>query len=203
MPEQVASRRKTTKRKSPREQTEAEYIGALYKDIYRVVRKIPRGKVATYGQVAELAGRPGAARLAGTAMRACPQELGLPWQRVIGKRGPNSGRVSILDPVGAAIQRAILEKEGVRFSASDTISLTDHGWLPTDGKPQRRKRTSASTSKRTSTSTSTSTSKRTSTSTRKRTSKRTSTSTRTSTGKRKSASTSTSKRKSASPKRRR
>jgi len=126
----VASTRKNKNRRPARPTSEAAYIRELYGDIYRVVRKIPRGKVATYGQIAELAGRPGAARVVGAAMRACPTYLGLPWQRVVGKRGPNTAKVSIHDPVGAAVQRSILESEGVRFTASDGIPLSNYGWLP-------------------------------------------------------------------------
>jgi methylated-DNA-protein-cysteine methyltransferase-like protein len=95
-----------------------------------VVRRIPRGKVLTYGQVAELAGMPGAARVAGAAMRATTKEMGLPWQRVVGKRSRGMARISILDPVGAGIQRALLEEEGVTFTRAGNISLAQHGWLP-------------------------------------------------------------------------
>ncbi len=112
------------------ESSEAEHIANLYADIYAVVRRIPRGRVLTYGQLAELAGKPGAARLAGAAMRAVPQELGLPWQRVIGKKGKGTGKVSIHDPVGGAIQRQMLEEEGVVFNGSGGIRLADFGWLP-------------------------------------------------------------------------
>ena len=110
---------------------EAEHIARLYGDIYSVVRRIPRGRVLTYGQVAELAGRPGAARLAGAAMRVIPEQLGLPWQRVIGKKGKGLGKVSIHDPVGGAIQRQMLEAEGVVFSESGSVRLADFGWIPT------------------------------------------------------------------------
>lgn len=107
----------------------AAHVGRLYGHIYAVVRQIPRGRVATYGQVAELAGMPGAARLVGTAMRASVPELGLPWHRVVGKRSATSARVSIHDPVGAGIQRAMLEEEGVELSPAGSISLGRFGWL--------------------------------------------------------------------------
>ena len=112
------------------ESSQAEHIARLYADIYAVVRRIPRGRVLTYGQLAELAGRPGAARLAGAAMRAVPEQLGLPWQRVIGKKSKGMGKVSILDPIGGAIQRQILEDEGVVFSESGGVKLADFGWIP-------------------------------------------------------------------------
>ena len=106
----------------------------LYQAIYKVVRRIPRGRVATYGQVAELAGIPGGARVAGAAMRASD---GLPWQRVIGKRGPRRGGIQIHDPVGAAVQRQLLEAEGVEVTDAGVIDLTRFGWLP-GARPRRR-----------------------------------------------------------------
>jgi methylated-DNA-protein-cysteine methyltransferase related protein len=113
-------------------------VTALYRRIYRVIRRIPRGKVATYGQVAELAGIPGGARVAAAALRVSTPAMGLPWQRVVGKRSPRSARISILDPVGAAIQRGLLEQEGVRLSEAGAISLADFGWLPTQRSGKKR-----------------------------------------------------------------
>jgi methylated-DNA-protein-cysteine methyltransferase-like protein len=127
--------------------TEAKHLEALYGHIYAVVRTIARGRVATYGQVAELAGIPGGARVAGAAMRFA-SDLGLPWQRVVGKRSATTAQVNIHDPVGAGIQRALLEAEGVEFSASGGISLARFGWLPLQQQPatahpQRRTRSSS------------------------------------------------------------
>jgi len=104
----------------------------LYREIYAVVRKIPRGSVATYGQVAELAGFPGGARVVGTAMKLLSGGTSkpVPWQRVVGKKSKASARVSILDPVGGARQRQLLEREGVEFSEAGSISLRRFGWLP-------------------------------------------------------------------------
>jgi methylated-DNA-protein-cysteine methyltransferase-like protein len=115
-------------RRSP---TDAEHIAALYADIYDLVRRIPRGRVATYGQVAELAGRPGAARVVGAAMRLSAGQ-GVPWQRVIGRQGKRLGKISILDPVGGATQRALLESEGVELTERGSIRLDRYGWLPVD-----------------------------------------------------------------------
>lgn len=111
---------------------EREHIAALYREIYRVVRRIPVAKVLTYGQVAELAGRPGAARAAGAALRASAAESGIPWQRVVGAAGRGRARISIRDPIGAAVQRKLLEEEGVVLSEAGVISLAAHGWLPVD-----------------------------------------------------------------------
>ena len=89
--------------------SDAEFLGRRYARIYEVVRRIPRGRVLTYGAVAELAGMPRAAR-------------------VVGKRRPGWAHISIHDPLGASIQRSLLEAEGVCFSDSGGISLADYGW---------------------------------------------------------------------------
>lgn len=102
----------------------------LYRAIYTVARRIPRGRVATYGQVAELAGFPGGARVAGAAMKASTPADRVPWQRVIGKRGRLHGQIAIHDPVGAAMQRQLLEREGVEVSERGAIALDRFGWLP-------------------------------------------------------------------------
>jgi methylated-DNA-protein-cysteine methyltransferase-like protein len=96
--------------------------------IYAVVRAIPRGKVATYGQVAQLAGIPAGHRVVARAMRTCPSKL--PWQRVIGKKDARRGQINVLDPEHAALQRKLLEKEGVVFDANGFIALGKSGWLP-------------------------------------------------------------------------
>jgi methylated-DNA-protein-cysteine methyltransferase-like protein len=110
--------------------TMAEHVIKLYREIHAVVRRIPRGHVATYGQVAELAGLPGGARVAGAAMKTCKPGDRLPWQRVIGKAGRNRGRIAIHDPVGAAVQRQLLSDEGVAINDHGLIALDRYGWLP-------------------------------------------------------------------------
>jgi methylated-DNA-protein-cysteine methyltransferase-like protein len=97
-------------------------------DIYAVVRAIPRGKVATYGQVAELAGIQSGHRIAARAMRSCPERL--PWQRVIGKKDARRGQLNIADPDHARLQRMLLESEGVSFDANGCITLSQFGWQP-------------------------------------------------------------------------
>lgn len=99
-----------------------------HRRIYAVVRKIPKGKVATYGQLAELAGIPRGHRIAAKAMLTCPDNL--PWQRVIGKKDARRGQINIHDPEHARLQRTLLEREGVAFDASGFISLRASGWLP-------------------------------------------------------------------------
>ena len=110
----------------------AEHVDRLYREIHAVVQRIPVGRVATYGQIAELAGLPGGARVAGAAMKRCDPADRVPWQRVIGKAGKNRGRIAIHDPVGAAVQRQLLGDEGVEINDSGLIALDRFGWLPGD-----------------------------------------------------------------------
>lgn len=118
--------------------SDTAHVRRLYRAIYAVVRRIPRGRVATYGQVAELAGLPGGARVAGAAMKTSTPADRLPWQRVVGKAGPRRGRIAIFDPVGAAIQRQRLEAEGVDVGDSGLIALDVFGWLPAAAPTARR-----------------------------------------------------------------
>jgi methylated-DNA-protein-cysteine methyltransferase-like protein len=120
-----------------------EHVAKLYRAIYAVVRRIPTGRVATYGQVAELAGIPGGARVAGAAMKTCKPADRLPWQRVIGKAGKNRGRIAIHDPVGAAVQRQLLDDEGVAVGDSGLIALDRYGWLPPSGERRPRRKAQA------------------------------------------------------------
>jgi methylated-DNA-protein-cysteine methyltransferase related protein len=96
--------------------------------IYAVVRKIPRGKVATYGQLALLAGIPAGHRIAAKAMQTCPAKL--PWQRVLGKKDARRAQINIQDPDQARLQRRLLEAEGVVFDERGFVSLREAGWLP-------------------------------------------------------------------------
>lgn len=97
-------------------------------DVFEIVRAIPRGKVATYGQIADLAGIPSGHRFVARAMRECP--AGHPWHRVLGKHDARRARIAILEPSHWALQRKRLEREGVRFDERDLVSLADHGWRP-------------------------------------------------------------------------
>jgi methylated-DNA-protein-cysteine methyltransferase-like protein len=100
--------------------------------IHAVVRRIPRGRVATYGQVAELVGLPGGARQVGYALHALGAGTEVPWQRVINARG----RVSPRSVPGCdAVQRGLLEREGVVFQADGRIDLERYRWRP--GRRQR------------------------------------------------------------------
>jgi methylated-DNA-protein-cysteine methyltransferase related protein len=96
---------------------------------YRIVRRIPRGRVATYGAVALAAGKPRAARQVGFALAALRGSVhDVPWQRVLGARPRGHAAISLLDPVGAAVQRRLLEEEGVAFDERGRIDLARYGW---------------------------------------------------------------------------
>src|SRR5262245_3235042 len=98
----------------------------FFKEVYAVVRTIPRGKVLTYGQIATLLGSPYMARQVGWAMHGCPK--GLPWQRVVGAGGKiliNSQSVG----EGSLLQRKLLQMEGVRFKGQ-RIDMDAHQFFP-------------------------------------------------------------------------
>lgn len=99
-----------------------------YARIYAVVRRIPRGRVATYGQVAALAGVPGRPRLAGYALYSSRAYHGLPWHRVLGAGGCLT--LGKLDPEGALTQRLRLEAEGVRFTPRGRVDMRLCQWRP-------------------------------------------------------------------------
>jgi methylated-DNA-protein-cysteine methyltransferase-like protein len=90
------------------------------------VRRVPRGKVVTYGQVAAILGQPRAARAVGTALASLdgPLLAVVPWQRVISA----SGRCSHRDGFAASVQRDLLEREGVRFDRHGRVDLRRTRW---------------------------------------------------------------------------
>jgi methylated-DNA-protein-cysteine methyltransferase-like protein len=98
---------------------------ATYRRIYAVVRRIPRGRVASYGQVARLAGLPGRARQVGYAMHALPAGTRVPWHRVVNAQGAVSRRRV---PGAELTQRLLLLREGVRFGPRGRIPLDRYGW---------------------------------------------------------------------------
>ena len=94
---------------------------------YRVVRRVPRGRVVTYGQVARAAGLPRHARQVGYALAALREEDAVPWQRVVNARGEVSQRKG---PDRDRLQRVLLESEGVVFDARGRIDLARFRWEP-------------------------------------------------------------------------
>ncbi len=100
-----------------------------YARIWRTVSRVPRGRVATYGQIAELAGLGGHARQVGYALHALPHGTRVPWQRVVNARGEVSARS---EPGAESLQRALLLAEGVRFDARGRIELARYAWRHAD-----------------------------------------------------------------------
>ena len=99
-----------------------------HQQIWLVVSKIPQGCVATYGQVAELAGLPRQARAVGSILSQLPRGSDLPWHRVINSRGELSFP---LDSNKYQEQKSRLEQEGIEFTG-DKISLATYGWNGVD-----------------------------------------------------------------------
>jgi methylated-DNA-protein-cysteine methyltransferase-like protein len=95
--------------------------------IHEVIRRIPRGRVATYGQIAKLAGIPGHARQVGYALSSLSGEERIAWHRVINSRGQISARS---EPNAERHQRALLEHEGIVFDEHSRISLRRFLWQP-------------------------------------------------------------------------
>lgn len=103
-------------------------MASKHQRIYAIVRQIPPGSVATYGDVATLAGLPGHARLVGYALHALPEFTDVPWQRIINAKGGISlGRAY---PGGELHQRHLLEAEGISFDANGKIDLKRFRWQP-------------------------------------------------------------------------
>lgn len=92
----------------------------------QLVKKIPRGRIITYGELAAAAGMPGAARAAGRALSLMGPEV--PWQRVLGKK--DARRAHITNRKHEQEQRRLLAREGVAFDASGGVSLARFGWSP-------------------------------------------------------------------------
>jgi methylated-DNA-protein-cysteine methyltransferase-like protein len=108
--------------------------------VWRLVRRVPPGRVVTYGQIAALLGRPRAARAVGRAMRECPGDV--PWHRVVNASGGISARARMESML---TQRMLLIREGVPLR-NGRVRLTRHRWQPTgrsavsSREPQPRRR---------------------------------------------------------------
>jgi len=105
--------------------------------VYRLVQRIPRGKVLTYGALAKALRLPGGARTAGRAMAGTPSGRGIPWHRVVGERG----KILIRGPY-AMLQKKLLESEGVKLIES-RVQLNLHAWKPVIKTAPAGKRTSS------------------------------------------------------------
>lgn len=108
--------------------------GTIYDRIYRVVARIPPGTIATYGQVADLAGLGGKARLVGYALFRIPIPANVPWHRVINAQGEIS--YSLTREGGDYLQRSLLEDEGIVFTKQGKIDLKTYRWQATELGPE-------------------------------------------------------------------
>jgi methylated-DNA-protein-cysteine methyltransferase-like protein len=95
--------------------------GPFFQRVYRMVERVPAGRVATYGQIAWLVGKPRGARTVGWALRALQPGSGVPWHRVVNARGG-------ISVAAREFQRALLEAEGVVFDERGRIDLDEFGW---------------------------------------------------------------------------
>ncbi|MGC1107648.1 MAG: MGMT family protein [Candidatus Acidiferrales bacterium] len=102
----------------------AKKNGGGWKRIYETVKRIPRGRVVTYGSLARLLHVRGGARTVGFAMAGCPSGQGIPWHRVVGA----GGRLLPREPY-ASKQRMLLETEGTTFLGMK-VDLATHEWKP-------------------------------------------------------------------------
>jgi methylated-DNA-protein-cysteine methyltransferase-like protein len=99
-----------------------------WNSVYKLVKQIPRGSVATYGQIAKALRLRGGARSAGRAMAACPSGQGIPWHRVVGA----GGRLLIREP-NAGLQRKLLEGEGLQVLEKRIRNFPCHHWRQKQG----------------------------------------------------------------------
>lgn len=104
--------------------------------VYKLVRRIPRGRVMTYGQIAELLGDGYTARTVGFVMHGSDDRT--PWHRVINARGATSTRGLVLPHDK---QQRMLEAEGVVFDARGCCSLEKYLWVPKDSKREPQNQT--------------------------------------------------------------
>ena len=105
--------------------------------VYILVKRIPKGRVMTYGQLARATRLPGGARAAGRAMAATPRGQAIPWHRVLAA----GGRIVVREPFGS-LQRRLLESEGVRL-VNGHVPLAEHLWTPPTQSPQKSKKPAA------------------------------------------------------------
>lgn len=101
----------------------------FFQRVWDLVCQIPPGRVATYGQIAEILESPRAARTVGWALHALPEGASVPWHRVINQVGTIS---TSRHPRGCGEQRYLLEREGVQFDQQGRVDLQIYGW---DGPP--------------------------------------------------------------------
>ena len=102
----------------------------IYAAVWGIVKRIPRGRVATYGQIAALLGMPRHARQVGYALSATPENMKIPWHRVVNAEGRISLRLKHWETGSDDLQRILLEAEGVTFDDRGGIELRKFRWHP-------------------------------------------------------------------------
>lgn len=103
----------------------------FFEHVWDIVKQVPRGKIVSYGQIAALLGSPRAARTVGWALHSMPDNMEIPWHRVINSQG----RISIGDCGHSSdIQQLLLEQEGVVFDDRGTVDMKIFQWRPTSEK---------------------------------------------------------------------
>ena len=95
-------------------------------EVIQLIKSIPKGKVATYGQLAAFAGNPSGARQVARILHSCSRKEELPWQRVVNR----NGQISLRPGNGYETQKQILQQEGVSFDNDDKINFDRYLWAP-------------------------------------------------------------------------
>lgn len=96
----------------------------FHRRVIAIIKRVPKGKVVTYGQVAAMAGSPRGARQVSWTLHTAGAKENLPWQRVINREG----KISIAKGDGYELQKAMLIDEGVKFDRKDVVDLEKYGW---------------------------------------------------------------------------
>lgn len=97
----------------------------FYNKVYEAVRQIPKGRVATYGQIAAMCGSPRAARIVGGALHRNPEPIEIPCHRVVNRFGGLAPEFAF---GGKQVQKALLEEEGIEVSEDFTVELEKYQW---------------------------------------------------------------------------
>ena len=97
---------------------------SFHEQVKKLIKSIPKGKVATYGLIATMAGSPRAARQVVRVLHSCSDKDKLPWHRVINREG----KIALKHGDGYELQKAMLEKEGVVFGLQERIDLEKYLW---------------------------------------------------------------------------
>jgi methylated-DNA-protein-cysteine methyltransferase-like protein len=100
--------------------------GSFTQAVIDVIKRIPKGKVATYGQIAALAGNPRGARQVVRVLHTCTEKHRLPWHRVLNRQG----RIALEPGFGYEIQKGLLRQEGVEFRDNDSVDFRRYRWSP-------------------------------------------------------------------------